>query len=166
MIDATRQAGARDAFTIEEPFAAAIGAGLPVWEPTGSMVVDIGGGTTEVAIISLGGIVTSQSIRVAGDEMDEAIISYIRKNYNLLIGDECQNKLKWKLVQQASRRGSNRWISGRDLLTGLPKTITISADEVADALHDTVYAIVDAVKYTLEQTPPELAADIMTAASS
>ena len=122
VIDATRQAGARDAYPIEEPFAAAIGANLPVWEPTGSMVVDIGGGTTEVAIISLGGIVTSQSIRVAGDEMD---------------------------------------IRGRDLLTGLPKTISITAEEIAKALRDTVETIVDAVKMTLEKTPPELAADIM-----
>ncbi|KGT39862.1 rod shape-determining protein MreB [Heyndrickxia coagulans P38] len=162
VIDATRQAGARDAFTIEEPFAAAIGAGLPVWEPTGSMVVDIGGGTTEVAIISLGGIVTSQSIRVAGDEMDEAIISYIRKNYNLLIGDRTAEQIKMEIGSAGEPEGIEPMdIRGRDLLTGLPKTITISADEVADALHDTVYAIVDAVKYTLEQTPPELAADIM-----
>lgn len=162
VIDATRQAGARDAFTIEEPFAAAIGAGLPVWEPTGSMVVDIGGGTTEVAIISLGGIVTSQSIRVAGDEMDEAIISYIRKNYNLLIGDRTAEQIKMEIGSAGEPEGIEPMdIRGRDLLTGLPKTITITADEVADALHDTVYAIVDAVKYTLEQTPPELAADIM-----
>ncbi|WP_018660984.1 rod shape-determining protein [Heyndrickxia acidiproducens] len=162
VIDATRQAGARDAFTIEEPFAAAIGAGLPVWEPTGSMVVDIGGGTTEVAIISLGGIVTSQSIRVAGDEMDEAIISYIRKNYNLLIGDRTAELIKMEIGSAGEPEGIEPMdIRGRDLLTGLPKTITITAEEVAKALRDTVYAIVDAVKYTLEQTPPELAADIM-----
>ncbi|RHW40634.1 rod shape-determining protein [Neobacillus notoginsengisoli] len=162
VIDATKQAGARDAFPIEEPFAAAIGANLPVWEPTGSMVVDIGGGTTEVAIISLGGIVTSQSIRIAGDEMDEAISQYIRKTYNLMIGDRTAESIK---VEVGSASGTedieNMEIRGRDLLTGLPKTIEISAAEIAGALHDTVYAIVEAVKNTLEKTPPELAADIM-----
>ncbi|CAM3823495.1 rod shape-determining protein [Mesobacillus zeae] len=162
VIDATRQAGARDAFTIEEPFAAAIGANLPVWEPTGSMVVDIGGGTTEVAIISLGGIVTSQSIRVAGDEMDDAIISYIRKTYNLMIGERTSESIKMEIGSAGEPDGiDNMEIRGRDLLTGLPKTIEISAAEVAVALHDTVYSIVDAVKLTLENTPPELAADIM-----
>lgn len=162
VIDATRQAGARDAYTIEEPFAAAIGANLPVWEPTGSMVVDIGGGTTEVAIISLGGIVTSQSIRVAGDEMDESIVSYIRKTYNLLIGDRTAETVKMEIGSAGDPKGIEPMeIRGRDLLTGLPKTIEITADEIAQALHDTVHAIVDAVKSTLEQTPPELAADIM-----
>jgi rod shape-determining protein MreB len=162
VIDATRQAGARDAYTIEEPFAAAIGANLPVWEPTGSMVVDIGGGTTEVAIISLGGIVTSQSIRVAGDELDEAIISYIRKTYNLLIGDRTAETIKVEIGSAGEPNGVEPMdIRGRDLLTGLPKTIEITAEEIAKALHDTVYTIVDAVKSTLEQTPPELAADIM-----
>ncbi|WP_226667205.1 rod shape-determining protein [Metabacillus litoralis] len=162
VIDATRQAGARDAYTIEEPFAAAIGANLPVWEPTGSMVVDIGGGTTEVAIISLGGIVTSQSIRVAGDEMDDAIITYIRKTYNLMIGDRTSEAIKMEVGSAGSPDGvENMDIRGRDLLTGLPKTIEITAAEIADALKDTVYAIVDAVKNTLEKTPPELAADIM-----
>jgi rod shape-determining protein MreB and related proteins len=162
VIDATRQAGARDAYTIEEPFAAAIGADLPVWEPTGSMVVDIGGGTTEVAIISLGGIVTSQSIRVAGDEMDEAIISYIRKNYNLMIGDRTAETIKVEIGSAGYSEGiDNMEIRGRDLLTGLPKTIEITAKEIGNALKDTVYAIVDAVKNTLEKTPPELAADIM-----
>ncbi|PKR85224.1 rod shape-determining protein [Heyndrickxia camelliae] len=162
VIDATRQAGARDAYTIEEPFAAAIGANLPVWEPTGSMVVDIGGGTTEVAIISLGGIVTSQSIRVAGDEMDESIVSYIRKTYNLLIGDRTAETIKMEIGSAGDPKGIEPMeIRGRDLLTGLPKTIEITAEEIAQALHDTVFAIVDAVKSTLEQTPPELAADIM-----
>ncbi|MGM0874427.1 MAG: rod shape-determining protein [Bacillota bacterium] len=162
VIDATRQAGARDAYTIEEPFAAAIGANLPVWEPTGSMVVDIGGGTTEVAIISLGGIVTSQSIRVAGDEMDEAIITYIRKTYNLMIGDRTSEAIKVEIGSAGSPDGvDNMDIRGRDLLTGLPKTIEITAAEIADALKDTVYTIVDTVKNTLEKTPPELAADIM-----
>lgn len=162
VIDATRQAGAKDAYTIEEPFAAAIGANLPVWEPTGSMVVDIGGGTTEVAIISLGGIVTSQSVRVAGDEMDEAIVNYIRKNYNLMIGDRTSEAIKVEIGSAGDPEGiENMEIRGRDLLTGLPKTIEITAEEIAGALHDTVYAIVDAVKVTLEKTPPELAADIM-----
>ncbi|MBU5213573.1 rod shape-determining protein [Heyndrickxia oleronia] len=162
VIDATRQAGARDAFPIEEPFAAAIGANLPVWEPTGSMVVDIGGGTTEVAIISLGGIVTSQSIRVAGDEIDESIISYIRKTYNLLIGDRTAEAIKMEIGSAGEPDGIEPMeIRGRDLLTGLPKTIEITAEEISMALHDTVHAIIDAVKGTLEQTPPELAADIM-----
>lgn len=162
VIDATRQAGARDAYPIEEPFAAAIGANLPVWEPTGSMVVDIGGGTTEVAIISLGGIVTSESLRIAGDEMDDAIIAYIRKQYNLLIGDRTAETIKME-IGSAGDSGDipNMEIRGRDLLTGLPKTIEITAQEIADALKDTVYAIVDTVKGTLEKTPPELAADIM-----
>ncbi|WP_153123084.1 rod shape-determining protein [Peribacillus tepidiphilus] len=162
VIDATRQAGARDAYTIEEPFAAAIGANLPVWEPTGSMVVDIGGGTTEVAIISLGGIVTSQSIRIAGDEMDEAIVNYIRKTYNLMIGDRTAETIKMEIGSAGDPEGvENMEIRGRDLLTGLPKTIEITAEEISKALHDTVFAIVDSVKNTLEKTPPELAADIM-----
>ncbi|KAA6448734.1 rod shape-determining protein [Bacillus swezeyi] len=162
VIDATRQAGARDAYPIEEPFAAAIGANLPVWEPTGSMVVDIGGGTTEVAIISLGGIVTSQSIRVAGDEMDDSIISYIRKTYNLMIGDRTAEAIKLEIGSaEAPENGESMEIRGRDLLTGLPKTIEITEKEITAALRDTVTAIVDAVKNTLEKTPPELAADIM-----
>lgn len=162
VIDATRQAGARDAYPIEEPFAAAIGADLPVWEPTGSMVVDIGGGTTEVAIISLGGIVTSQSIRIAGDEMDDSIITYIRKNYNLMIGDRTAETIKMEVGSAGMPEGiGNMEIRGRDLLTGLPKTIEVTPDEIAEALKDTVFAIVEAVKNTLEKTPPELAADIM-----
>ncbi|MFD1736033.1 rod shape-determining protein [Bacillus salitolerans] len=162
VLDATKQAGARDAYAIEEPFAAAIGANLPVWEPTGSMVVDIGGGTTEVAIISLGGIVTSQSIRIAGDEMDDAIMSYIKKNYNLMIGERTAELLKVEVGSAGIPDGiEDMDIRGRDLLTGLPKTISITAKEIADALKDTVDAIVEAVKNTLEKTPPELAADIM-----
>jgi rod shape-determining protein MreB and related proteins len=126
------------------------------------MVVDIGGGTTEVAIISLGGIVTSQSIRVAGDEMDEAIITYIRKTYNLMIGDRTAEAIKVEIGSAGSSEGvDNMEIRGRDLLTGLPKTIEITAAEIAEALKDTVYTIVDTVKNTLEKTPPELAADIM-----
>ncbi|MCM3692258.1 rod shape-determining protein [Neobacillus niacini] len=162
VIDATRQAGAKDAYTIEEPFAAAIGANLPVWEPTGSMVVDIGGGTTEVAIISLGGIVTSISIRVAGDEMDDSIVTFIRKNYNLMIGERTAESIKMEVGSAGDPEGiENMEIRGRDLLTGLPKTIEITAKEIGVALKDTVYAIVEAVKNTLEKTPPELAADIM-----
>ncbi|WP_227936714.1 rod shape-determining protein [Alkalihalobacillus deserti] len=160
--DATKQAGAKEAYTLEEPFAAAIGADLPVWEPTGSMVVDIGGGTTEVAIISLGGIVTSQSIRVAGDEMDEAIIQYVKKKYNLMIGERTSEALKLEIGSAGAPEGVDDMdIRGRDLLTGLPKTITVSAEEIAGALADTVTTIIEAVKNTLEQSPPELAADIM-----
>lgn len=162
VLDATREAGARDAYPIEEPFAAAIGADLPVWEPTGSMVVDIGGGTTEVAVISLGGIVTSMSIRTAGDNFDESIIAYIRKKYNLLIGDRTSEAIKVEIGSAGEVEGlAPMEIRGRDLLTGLPKTIEISAEEISGALSDTVTAIVDAVKNTLEKTPPELAADIM-----
>ncbi|QQK80939.1 rod shape-determining protein [Salicibibacter cibi] len=160
--DATKQAGAREAYTIEEPFASAIGADLPVWEPTGSMVVDIGGGTTEVAIISLGGIVTSQSIRVAGDELDEAIIQYIKKTYNLMIGERTSESLKMEIGSADKLENvSSMDIRGRDLVTGLPKTITIQSDEISHAISDTVNTIVETVKVTLERTPPELAADIM-----
>ncbi|CAM3502094.1 rod shape-determining protein [Marinicrinis lubricantis] len=160
--DATRQAGAREAYTIEEPFAAAIGADLPVWEPTGSMVVDIGGGTTEVAVISLGGIVTCRSVRVAGDEMDEAIAQYIKRNYNLMIGERTSEQIKMEIGSAMLLDNDEKMeIRGRDLLTGLPKTITISSEEIADALSDTVNSIVDAVKVTLEKCPPELSADIM-----
>jgi rod shape-determining protein MreB len=162
VIDATKQAGAKDAFAISEPFAAAIGAGLPVWEPTGSMIVDIGGGTTEVAVISLGGVVTSKSIRVAGDNMDEAIINYIRKEYSLLIGVRSAESIKLDIGTAGEvHENSELEIRGRDLLTGLPKTITVTAEEIAKALKETVDSIVEAVKNTLEKTPPELAADIM-----
>ncbi|KEQ22579.1 MULTISPECIES: rod shape-determining protein [Paenibacillus] len=160
--DATRQAGARDAFTIEEPFAAAIGADLPVWEPTGSMVVDIGGGTTEVAVISLGGIVTSRSIRVAGDEMDEAIIQYIKRTYNLMIGERTAEQIKMEIGSALPLEPPTRLeIRGRDLVSGLPKTMAVTSDEITEALGDTVNSIVEAVKVTLEKCPPELAADIM-----
>ncbi|ASK63065.1 rod shape-determining protein [Virgibacillus phasianinus] len=162
VIDATKQAGAKDAFPIAEPFAAAIGAGLPVWEPTGSMIVDIGGGTTEVAVISLGGIVTSQSIRIAGDKMDEAIISFIKKNYNLMIGERSAESIKMDLGTAGEVVEDEEMdIRGRDMLTGLPKTITITTKEIASSLKDIVEAIVESVKNTLERTPPELAADIM-----
>lgn len=160
--DAAVEAGAKHAQTIEEPMAAAIGAGLPVGEPTGSMVVDIGGGTTEVAIISLGGIVTSRSIRVAGDEMDEAIIQYIKKAYNLMIGERTAEDLKTTIgTAIASGTRDEMDIRGRDLVSGLPKTFAITSAEVSEALADTVGSILDAVKVTLEKSPPELAADIM-----
>lgn len=160
--DATKQAGAREAYTIEEPFAAAIGADLPVWEPTGSMVVDIGGGTTEVAIISLGGIVTSRSIRLAGDEMDEAIIQYIKKKYNLMIGERTSETLKMELGSAMPSEANEKMdIRGRDLISGLPKTIEVSSHELTEALQETVSSILEAVKVTLEKSPPELAADIM-----
>lgn len=162
VLDATREAGAREAYPIEEPFAAAIGANLPVWEPTGSMVVDIGGGTTEVAVISLGGIVTSMSIRTAGDNMDESIIAYIRKKYNLLIGDRTAEAIKVEIGSAGPTEIMTPMeIRGRDLLTGLPKTIEITSTEISGALNDTVNAIIEAVKNTLEKTPPELSADIM-----
>ncbi|WP_138415531.1 rod shape-determining protein [Aquibacillus sediminis] len=162
VIDATKQAGAKDAFPIAEPFAAAIGAGLPVWEPTGSMIVDIGGGTTEVAVISLGGIVTSRSIRIAGDDMDEAIIQYVRKNYNLMIGERSAESIKMDIGSATTPTENEEMdIRGRDLITGLPQTITITAKEITNSLQDTVEAIVEAVKTTLEKTPPELSADIM-----
>ncbi|WP_182200456.1 rod shape-determining protein [Paraliobacillus salinarum] len=162
VIDATKQAGAKEAYPIAEPFAAAIGAGLPVWEPTGSMIVDIGGGTTEVAIISLGGIVTSKSIRVAGDDMDEAIIQYVRKKYNLMIGERSAESIKMDIGYAGEpTEDAEMDIRGRDLLTGLPKTISVTAKEISSSLNDTISAIVDAVKNTLEKTPPELAADIM-----
>ncbi|OXS57938.1 rod shape-determining protein [Cohnella sp. CIP 111063] len=160
--DATKQAGAREAYIIEEPFAAAIGADLPVWEPTGSMVVDIGGGTTEVAVISLGGIVTSKSIRIAGDEMDDAIIAYIKRLYNLMIGERTSEQLKMEIGSALPLdKVESIEIRGRDLVSGLPKTLAITSDEITEALSDTVNSIIEAVKATLEKCPPELSADIM-----
>ena len=162
VIDATLHAGAKDARVIEEPMAAAIGAGMPVQEPTGNMIVDIGGGTTEVAVISLGGIVSHRSVRIAGDEMDEAIIQHIRRNYNLLIGERTAEDIK-KGVGTAcpQEQESVMDVRGRDLVTGLPKTVEVTSIEIRDALNEPVAAIVEAVKVTLERTPPELAADIM-----
>ena len=160
--DAARQAGAKEAFTIEEPFAAAIGADLPVWDPTGSMVVDIGGGTTEVAVISLGGIVTSESVRTAGDAMDQAIISYIRKTYNLTIGERTAEQIKMEIgTARVDETDEMMEIRGRDLVTGLPKTIVITASEISESLREAIAAIIEGVKKTLEKTPPELSADVM-----
>ena len=160
--EATLSAGARSAFLIEEPMAAAIGAGLPVAEPTGNMVVDIGGGTTEVAVISLGGIVVSQSLRVGGDEMDEAIISHIKKEYKLLIGQQTAEEVKLEIGSAFPLREElQAEVRGRDMLTGLPKTIILSSEEVRQALEEPVGQILDAIRSTLDKTPPELAADIM-----
>lgn len=164
ILEATKQAGARDVVLMEEPMAAAIGAGLPVDEPTGSMIVDIGGGTTEVAIISLGGIVTSRSLRVAGDELDHAIINYIKKEYNLMIGERTAETIKVELgsafkVEEEEEKVMD--IKGRDLISGLPKTIEISEEQIREALSEPVSSIIEAIKITLEKTPPELSADIM-----
>jgi rod shape-determining protein MreB and related proteins len=160
--DAAIQAGARSAHIIEEPMAAAIGAGLPVHEPAGSMVVDVGGGTTEVAVISLGGIVTSESIRVGGDELDEAIIGYVKREYKLLLGERTAEDIKVTLGSAYPPPEENHAeIRGRDLVTGLPKTVVLSSAEVRGAIEEPVSAIIDAVKVTLDRTPPELAADVM-----
>ncbi len=154
--------GRKPVYIIEEPMAAAIGAGLPVQEPTGNMIVDIGGGTTEVAVISLGGIVTSQSVRVAGDELDDAIVQFVKKEYSLALGERTSEEVKitmgsaWQLEEEITAE-----IRGRDLVTGLPKTVVITTEEIRDAIDEPVTAIVDAVKHTLDKTPPELAADIM-----
>ncbi|MGL4772067.1 MAG: rod shape-determining protein [Clostridium sp.] len=162
--EATKLAGARDVVLMEEPMAAAIGAGLPVSEPTGSMIVDIGGGTTEVAIISLGGIVTSKSLRVAGDELDQSIISYIKKEYNLMIGERTAEQVKMEIGSAYKIEGEEERvmeIKGRDMVSGLPKTIEVSEVQIREALKEPVYAIIESIKTTLEKTPPELAADIM-----
>ncbi len=162
VIEAAQNAGARQVDLIEEPMAAAIGAGLQVAEATGCMVVDIGGGTSEVAVISLGDIVTAQSVRVAGDDFDEAIISYIKKKYNLLIGERTAEDLKVKLGSAFPYEDETTMdVKGRNLVDGLPKNIVISAEEVREALADPVGSIVEAVKSTLERTPPELSADII-----
>lgn len=160
--EAALQAGAREAYLIEEPMAAAIGAGLPVHEPTGNMIVDIGGGTTEVAVISLGGIVTSRSIRIASDEMDEAIINHVKRTYNLMIGERTAEQIKIQIgTAYPPDKLETDEVRGRDLVSGLPKTITITNEEIHKALSEPVSSIIDAIKATLEQTPPELAADIM-----
>lgn len=162
VIDATVQAGAREAYLIEEPMAAAIGARLPVQEATGSMVVDIGGGTCEVAVISLGGIVVSKSIRTGGDAMDDAIVRYIRKTFSLLIGERTAEEVKINIGTAMPLENPEEMdIRGRDLVSGLPKNITINSNQVCEALNEPVTNILDAVRNTLERTPPELAADIM-----
>ncbi|MBX6320410.1 MAG: rod shape-determining protein [Rhodospirillaceae bacterium] len=162
--ESAESAGARRVFLIEEPMAAAIGAGLPVTEPTGSMVVDIGGGTTEVAVLSLGGIVYSRSIRVGGDKMDEAIIAYIRRNHNLLVGEGSAERIKKEIgsaCPPGDGEGALMEIRGRDLMNGVPKELLISERQIAEALTEPVSAIVEAVKTALENTAPELAGDIV-----
>jgi rod shape-determining protein MreB len=160
--DAAYAAGARKVYIIEEPMAAAIGSGLPVHEPTGNMVVDIGGGTTEVAVISLGGIVTSQSIRVGGDELDNAIVSYVKKEYSLMLGERTAEEIKMAIGSAFPMPDEpHAEIRGRDLVSGLPKTIVVSAEEIRKAIEEPVNAIVDAVKTTLDKCPPELSGDIM-----
>jgi rod shape-determining protein MreB len=163
--DAAEYAGARKpVHIIEEPMAAAIGAGLPVHEPSGNMIVDIGGGTTEVAVISLGGIVTAQSLRVAGDELDEAIIQYLKKEFSMAVGERTAEDIKiqmgsaWPMEEEMTAE-----VRGRDLISGLPRTITLSTEQVREALAEPVSSIVDCVRTTLDKTPPELAADIMHA---
>jgi len=163
--ESAESAGARRVLLIEEPMAAAIGAGLPVTEPSGSMVVDVGGGTTEVAVISLGGIVYSRSVRVGGDKMDEAIISYIRRNHNLLIGESSAERIKMDVgaatASEEDEDGPYCEVKGRDLMNGVPREVIVSQRQIAESLSEPVTAIVEAVKVALENTPPELAADIV-----
>ena len=162
--DSAENAGARKVYLIEEPMAAAIGAGLPVTEPTGSMVVDIGGGTTEVAVLSLGGIVYSRSVRVGGDKMDEAIIAYIRRNHNLLVGEGSAARIKEDIGSACppeDTEGETMEIKGRDLMNGVPKELILSERQIAESLAEPVGAIIEAVKVALEHTAPELAADIV-----
>jgi rod shape-determining protein MreB len=160
--ESAESAGAREVYLVEEPMAAAVGAGLPITEPTANMIVDIGGGTTEVAVISLSGVVYSGSVRVAGDKMDEAILQYIKKKYNLLIGEHSAEVIKTTIGNVMPEKPYDTMeIKGRDLVSGVPKTITIDADEVREAITEQVDAIVETVKVALEQTPPELAADIV-----
>ena len=163
--ESAESAGARKVLLIEEPMAAAIGAGLPVTEPSGSMIVDIGGGTTEVAVISLGGIVYARSVRVGGDKMDEAIISYIRRNHNLLIGESTAERIKMEIGAAAAPDGTEEGplceVRGRDLMNGVPREVIVSQRQIAESLYEPVSQIVEAVKVALENTPPELAADIV-----
>jgi rod shape-determining protein MreB len=162
--ESAESAGARKVLLIEEPMAAAIGAGLPVTEPSGSMVVDIGGGTTEVAVISLGGIVYARSVRVGGDKMDEAIISYIRRAHNLLIGESSAERIKMDIGaawMDTDGDGPSRFVKGRDLINGVPREVMVTQRQIAESLAEPVGQIVEAVKVALENTPPELAADIV-----
>ncbi len=160
--ESAQMAGAREVFLIEEPMAAAIGAGLPIMEPSGNMIVDIGGGTTEVAVISLGGIVYSKSVRVAGDKFDEAILNYIKRKYSLLIGERTAEQIKIAIGNAYPFEEEKYYeVKGRDLITGAPKTIEVNSEEIRDALAEPVSAVADSIKIALERTPPELAADIV-----
>ncbi len=160
--ESAHNAGARDVYLIEEPMAAAIGAGLPIAEPSGNMIVDVGGGTTEVAVISLSGIVYSQSARVGGDKMDDAIIQHMKRKYNLLIGERTAEMIKCTLgTAYPTESVMTMEVKGRDLVAGLPKTLEVNSDEIRDALQEPINAIVEAVRIALERTPPELAADIV-----
>lgn len=160
--EATVNAGAREAYLMEEPMAAAIGAGLKIGEPTGTMIVDIGGGTSEISVISLGGVVTSKSLRIAGDELNEAIINYVRKEFNVAIGETTAEEIKMTIGSAyPSMTTEEMDVKGRDLQTGLPKTITVNSTQIEEAMKEVIMQIVDGIKVTLEKTPPELAADIM-----
>ncbi|MEV0151807.1 MULTISPECIES: rod shape-determining protein [unclassified Nonomuraea] len=160
--EAGYQAGVRKVYIIEEPMAAAIGAGLPVHEPTGNMVVDIGGGTTEVAIISMGGVVTSQSIRIGGDELDQAVITFAKKEYSLMLGERTAEEIKIAIGSAwADGDDAHAEIRGRDLVTGLPKTVVVSSEEIRKAIEEPISSIVDAIKTTLDRCPPELSGDLM-----
>jgi len=163
--DSARHAGAREVYLIEEPVAAAIGAGLPIREPGGNLIVDIGGGTTEVAVISLAGVIFCTSVRVAGDEMDEAVLQHIKKQYNLLIGERQAEELKLTLGSACPGEGPVRSVEvkGRDLADGIPKTITLTEEEIREALREPVVTIVETIRTCLERTPPELAADLVDA---
>ena len=162
VLDATKYAGAKEAYVVEEPFAAAVGAGLPVTDPTGSMIVDIGGGTTDVATISLGGIVNSRSIRVGGDELNESIVQHVRKTYNLLIGERTAEELKIMLGSASVEKAQGSMqVRGRDMVTGLPRVVEVPAKEIAVAMSEIIHQILDAVKDVLEQTPPEISADVI-----
>jgi rod shape-determining protein MreB len=160
--DSARHAGAREVFLIAEPIAAAIGAALPVEEPIGNMVIDIGGGTSEIAVISLSGVVNVTSVRVAGDEMDEAVVTFLKKNYNLLVGDRTAEQIKHQVGSAYPlEKELEMQVRGRDLVAGIPKIIVVNSAEIREAMAEPISAIVDAVKLTLERTPPELAADIL-----
>ena len=160
--DSAEHAGAREVYLVEEPMAAAIGVDLPIMEPVGSMIVDIGGGTTEIAVIALGGIVTSISIRIAGDEMDEAIVQYMKRKYNLLIGEKTAEAIKCEIGSTPPfNEKKTMQVKGRDLVGGIPKTVELTSKEVQEALSEPVNSIIEAIKLTLERTPPELSADIL-----
>lgn len=164
VVDATRNAGARQAFLVEEPMAAAIGAGLPVQEPRGTMIVDMGGGTSEIAVISLGGIVINKSLRIAGDEMDEEIVNYAKQKHNLLLGERSAEEIKFSIGSAMSfegERGLTAALRGRDLKTGLPKAVDVTPEEIREALQVPINAVINAIKDSIEETPPELVPDIL-----